>query len=461
MARFPSRARPRAPVNVICTDSRALNAGDLFRRACAARTLMDTISSRKPRGAGRSGLMVEELPAAIARPASPLSSVTDTLRALQQLAGTYRRRLSIQVIGITGSNGKTSAPKTSTACVLGEHFQVTKTAGNLTITSACRSPSCRRAAPIKSAYFRTRHESPGRNRAAGGTCRAGRGDHYQCWHRAYRVSWARAKPSRRKRACSPKRLPAQRYAHSGCAPMTFRNHRRADQGGHLFCGIDAGDVLRHRFAPRFLRHEVRICAFRGAAVPSRYPRARRFTWCATRFSPSPPERSLVFRSKRAPTDSRSCNSPKAGSNMKIVRGLQILDDTYNANPDSMKRRAPTLAQLPAAAGGSLCSDGWANSAPNPNPGIGSGPKPLRLKLDYVIGVGEEAAWIAEEAWRGGIEKALTIPRRWEDLTGSHPRDGYMRAIGVACVKGSRSARRWSASWRGISRVSHDVLSASR
>ena len=40
----------------------------------------------------------------------------------------YRRNLSLQVVGITGSSGKTST-KDLTAAVLGEHFQVLKTAG--------------------------------------------------------------------------------------------------------------------------------------------------------------------------------------------------------------------------------------------------------------------------------------------------------------------------------------------
>ena len=51
-------------------------------------------------------------------------------RALQQLAANYRRSLPLQVVGITGSNGKTST-KDLDRRVLGERFQVTKTEGNL------------------------------------------------------------------------------------------------------------------------------------------------------------------------------------------------------------------------------------------------------------------------------------------------------------------------------------------
>lgn len=56
--------------------------------------------------------------------------VPDTLAALQRLAREYRRRLPVQVIGVTGSNGKTST-KDMIASVLGERYKVQKTEGNL------------------------------------------------------------------------------------------------------------------------------------------------------------------------------------------------------------------------------------------------------------------------------------------------------------------------------------------
>lgn len=60
----------------------------------------------------------------------PLILVKDTLQALQQLAAAYRDELKIPIIGITGSNGKTTT-KDLVSAVLSEKFQVLKTAGNL------------------------------------------------------------------------------------------------------------------------------------------------------------------------------------------------------------------------------------------------------------------------------------------------------------------------------------------
>ena len=55
--------------------------------------------------------------------------VDDSLKTLQQLARHHRRQFSIPVIGITGTNGKTTT-KELTAAVLGEKYRVLCTAGN-------------------------------------------------------------------------------------------------------------------------------------------------------------------------------------------------------------------------------------------------------------------------------------------------------------------------------------------
>lgn len=55
--------------------------------------------------------------------------VDDTTAALQQLAKAYRDQLNMKVVGITGSNGKTST-KDILASVLAKHFITQKTLGN-------------------------------------------------------------------------------------------------------------------------------------------------------------------------------------------------------------------------------------------------------------------------------------------------------------------------------------------
>src|SRR5687767_294770 len=93
-------------VETICTDSRALKSGDLFLALRGDNFDGHTFVAEAARR-GALGAIVEEAPADL--PAGfAVIKVRDTLRALQQIAANYRRRLPLQVIGITGSNGKTS-----------------------------------------------------------------------------------------------------------------------------------------------------------------------------------------------------------------------------------------------------------------------------------------------------------------------------------------------------------------
>ncbi|SHS47325.1 UDP-N-acetylmuramoyl-tripeptide--D-alanyl-D-alanine ligase [Mycobacteroides abscessus subsp. abscessus] len=59
----------------------------------------------------------------------PILMVEDTLEALQQLSRSYRNELKVKVVGITGSNGKTTT-KDMTANLLSLSYKVQKTEGN-------------------------------------------------------------------------------------------------------------------------------------------------------------------------------------------------------------------------------------------------------------------------------------------------------------------------------------------
>jgi UDP-N-acetylmuramoyl-tripeptide--D-alanyl-D-alanine ligase len=87
--------------------------------------------------AGASGLVVADAEAGtsilMSEPAAEkkagLILVEDTLAALQQIASAQRRRMNIPVVAVTGSSGKTST-KQMLAAVLGARFQVAATRGN-------------------------------------------------------------------------------------------------------------------------------------------------------------------------------------------------------------------------------------------------------------------------------------------------------------------------------------------
>jgi len=131
------RGEPTQGVPGLSIDSRTLRPGELFlairgdrfdghqfvydalgRGACGV--VVSVSAHRIPKTAEEETLLRGKI----------LIGVTDTLAALQDLSGFHRRRWSLPVIGVTGSNGKTTT-KEMTAKILTERYVTLKNEGNL------------------------------------------------------------------------------------------------------------------------------------------------------------------------------------------------------------------------------------------------------------------------------------------------------------------------------------------
>lgn len=114
-----------AAVTGIVLDSRAVTAGFMFAAIPGERVDgHDYIS--KAFESGASCCLAMRIPAGETR---PIIVVPDTAVALERLAAAYRARFSIPVLGITGSVGKTTA-KEMIASVLSQRWNVLKTEKN-------------------------------------------------------------------------------------------------------------------------------------------------------------------------------------------------------------------------------------------------------------------------------------------------------------------------------------------
>lgn len=117
--------------NGVTTDSRKVAAGNLFV-ALRGANFNGNLYAVKALEAGAAYAIVDEEPQADL-PAEILERIVvvdDSLLALQALAAEHRRRLQIPILGIVGSNGKTTT-KELTSRVLAEKFKVYATHGNL------------------------------------------------------------------------------------------------------------------------------------------------------------------------------------------------------------------------------------------------------------------------------------------------------------------------------------------
>ena len=106
-------------------DSRQIQEGDLFlatvgERADGHRFIPQVYEK---------GALCDVSQQELTDPAGPYILVKDTLQALKDGAEAYRKTLSIPVVGVTGSVGKTST-KEMIAAVLGQKYKVLKTPGN-------------------------------------------------------------------------------------------------------------------------------------------------------------------------------------------------------------------------------------------------------------------------------------------------------------------------------------------
>ncbi len=112
----------------VSTDTRSLPLGAMFFALSGENFNGDTFAPQAL-AAGAAAAVVRdwtgEVPANTA-----VIVVADTLLALQRLACWWRKQLDIPVVAITGSNGKTST-KDFTAAILSRRFNVSATRGNL------------------------------------------------------------------------------------------------------------------------------------------------------------------------------------------------------------------------------------------------------------------------------------------------------------------------------------------
>jgi UDP-N-acetylmuramoyl-tripeptide--D-alanyl-D-alanine ligase len=110
----------------VSIDSRKVKQGDLFVALPGVQTdghlYVDAALNQ-----GASGALISKVISYTGDKA--LIQVPDTLKALQDLARFHRQKHNVQVIGVTGSNGKTTT-KDMIAAVLQEKFSILKTTGN-------------------------------------------------------------------------------------------------------------------------------------------------------------------------------------------------------------------------------------------------------------------------------------------------------------------------------------------
>ena len=120
---------PNTAVAGFSIDSRQILPGQFFIPIAGAREDGHRYVQEVLAG-GACGSFYARSPVPVFPAGSLIIKVSDTLTALQMLAGSYRRRFNIPVVAVTGSSGKTTT-KDLIGSILGVGLQVLVTSGNL------------------------------------------------------------------------------------------------------------------------------------------------------------------------------------------------------------------------------------------------------------------------------------------------------------------------------------------
>jgi UDP-N-acetylmuramoyl-tripeptide--D-alanyl-D-alanine ligase len=423
---------PKGAVTTVCTDSRALKAGDLFVALRGDKFDGHTfVAEASKRGAA--GAIVEESPAEFP-PGFAVILVGNTLQALQRLGAEYRRSLDLQVVGLTGSNGKTST-KDLTAAVLGENFQVTKTEGNLNNHIGVPLTLLRARSTDQIGVFEMgmNHSGEIAPLAAMAAPEVAIITNVGMAHLEFLGS--------RENIALEKGMLAEALPPSGTLILSTQDdfsesiaaRTKADV---VLAGIGKGEVFASdlRVSPggtRFTIHADGRSAEAELGVPGEHMVRNAMLAVAA-------GRVFGLSLDECATGLTKLRLTKGRLEQKVIRGIQVLDDTYNANPDSVAAALRTLASMPAAGRRIAVLGRMGELGAEAEHGHRLvGEVAAQAHLDAVIGVGTEAQGITDAAWRGGVEKVVLVEST-EEAT-KVLRD-LVRAGDLVLVKGSRSAR---------------------
>lgn len=330
-------------VERISTDSRKIQAGDLFIALIGEKfNAHDYIA--QVAAAGAAAVIVSRAPSETL-PGCAVILVPDTLLALQNLARQHRRLLKPLVIAITGSNGKTST-KDFTAAVMSRKYQVCATEGNLnnhiglplTILGMTSTQNC---GVIEMGM---NHEGEIALLCSVAEPDAGIITNVGVAHiENLGTQDAIAREKGALAACVPKDgLVVLNANDEFSTSISRRSSARI-----ITAGIGRGDVSAsvHESDENGTRFELNFSD--GSNVETHLPvpgrhmvaNATLAAACAWHYGVPPLEIAEALRTVKL---------TKGRMQVKHIRGVMFLDDSYNANPDSMRAGLQTLAAMSAS-----------------------------------------------------------------------------------------------------------------
>ena len=420
-------------ISKISTDSRTIKPGELFVALRGENfDAHDFVESAAK--AGATGALIDRNWNRPVPDNFALIRATNTLEAYQQLAANYRRSLGLKVLAITGSNGKTST-KDFAASVLARQFRVTKTEGNF-----------------------NNHVGLPRT-----ILEAGSEDEVAVWEIGMNHPGEIAALSK---IAAP---DAAIITNIGVAHIEFMGSRDAIAnekgalaeavGPHGTVILNADDPFSKGIAARTrakvvfagtIGGSVRAIEVRQSADGSEFTILEGAHRCRAQLPVAglhmvqnallavAAGRAFGLSIEESAAGLAAAPLTKARLQIKEIGGVHFLDDSYNANPDSMKAALRTLVELDTegkriAVLGEMRELGTESERGHREVGETA----ATLGVDELITIGNAAELIAQGARAAGLDKISSVQstREAAELLGE------IAGLGdLVLIKGSRAAR---------------------
>ena len=426
----------------VCSDSRQLHGGELFIPLRGPNfDGHDFIKEAMAKGAAGSLVQSGRLESTGGNPwpGKFFVLVRDVLQALGDLAHSWRRRHSVQVVAITGSNGKTTT-KEMTACILVGKFNVLKTEGNwnnliglplsllklapvhevavmemgmnvpgeIRRLKAIAEPQVSMISNIGHSHLEFLENLEGVARAKG-----------ELWEAVGEKDWIAVNVD------DPRVV--QLASSARCQKKTFGILRKADIYAEELC-LERGKGIRFSLNVDGEKRPVQLNAFGSHNVSNALAAAALAIILGVGL-----EEIAAGLEEFWPLAGR-------GKILRLGREVRVLDDSYNANPNSLQATVSAFGEMKGENRGLLVMGdmlelGRTSSAEHEK----IGKELASMGLAYLIFLGGKARHMAEGACAAGVkEKSVLAAQTYEEVLtflGKNVKNGDW-----ILVKGSRAMK---------------------
>jgi UDP-N-acetylmuramoyl-tripeptide--D-alanyl-D-alanine ligase len=420
-------------INKVSTDSRTIKPGELFV-ALRGENFEGHDFVETSAKAGATGALVDLNWAGSVPNNFALLRATDALQAYQTLAANYRRSLAVKVLAVTGSNGKTST-KDFAASVLARRFQITKTEGNFNNHVGLPRTILEATSGDEVAVWEIGMNHPGEIAALAKIAAPDAAIITNIGVAHIEFMGSREAIATEKGALAEAVEPQGTVILNADDPFSkgiaARTRAKVVLAGTTGGTVRAIEIRQSADGSEFTIVEgAHRCRAQLPVVGSHMVQNALLAVAAGR--------AFGLSIEECAAGLAAAPLTKARLQMKEIGGVQFLDDSYNANTDSMKAALRTLVELDTegkriAVLGEMRELGAESERGHREVGEAA----ATLGVDQLITIGDAAELIAEGARTAGLDKVSSARSTAEaaKLLGEIAEPGDL-----VLIKGSRAAR---------------------